>query len=224
MSVLLDILLIAVLAICVVVGWKRGFIRALRGFVTYILSFAVANSLYRLLAKSIIALPFLQNMITDVDMPDIPANATFLDKVSAIIQYISEQSGEEGLGGTSEVVEAVINNYIAELLAAVISFLIVFLVTVLVLKLLLWILDMIVSRMPIIRHANGLLGCLIGLLNGFFWTWMISNVFVNFALPFLSDKWPAIFGSAMANSFVVNLCTKINPITYLFMLINLISN
>ena len=133
MSVLLDILLIAVLAICVVVGWKRGFIRALRGFVTYILSFAVANSLYRLLAKSIIALPFLQNMITDVDMPDIPANATFLDKVSAIIQYISEQSGEEGLGGTSEVVEAVINNYIAELLAAVISFLIVFLATVLVL-------------------------------------------------------------------------------------------
>ena len=42
MSVLLDILLIAVLAICVVVGWKRGFIRALRGFVTYILSFAVS--------------------------------------------------------------------------------------------------------------------------------------------------------------------------------------
>lgn len=224
MSVLLDILLIAVLAVCVVVGWRRGFIRALRGFVTYILSFAVANSLYRLIAKSIITLPFLQNMITDVEMPQLPANATFLDKVSTIIQYISEQSAGDGPGGVSETIEAIINNYIAELLASIIGFIVVFLVTVLVLKLLLWILDMVVSRTPIIRQANGLLGCLIGLLNGFFWTWMISNVFVNFALPFLSDKWPTVFVSEMADSFVVKLCTKINPITYLFMLINLISN
>ena len=120
--------------------------------------------------------------------------------------------------------EAILNNYIAELLASIIGFVVVFLVTVLILKLLLWILDMIVSRTPVIRQANGLLGCLIGLLNGFFWTWMISNVFVNFALPFLSDRWPTVFVSEMADSFVVGLRTKINPITYLFMLINLIFN
>ncbi len=224
MSILLDILLIAVLAACVVIGWKRGFVRALRGFVTYILSFAVANSLYRLIAKTIITLPFLQNMITDVEMPALPADATFLDKVSAIVQYISEQSAGEGSEGISETMEAILNNYIAELLASIIGFVVVFLVTVLILKLLLWILDMIVSRTPVIRQANGLLGCLIGLLNGFFWTWMISNVFVNFALPFLSDRWPTVFVSEMADSFVVKLCTKINPITYLFMLINLIFN
>lgn len=224
MSVLLDIILIAVLAVCVVIGWRRGFIRALRGFVTYIISFAVANSLYRVIAKSIITLPFLQNMITDVEMPELPANATFMDKVSTIVKYISEQTEGSGSQDISETIQAVINNYIAELLAAIIGFIVIFLVMVLVLKLLLWILDMVVSRTPIIRQANGLLGCLIGLLNGFFWTWMVSNVFVNFALPLLNDKWPTVFVPEMADSFVVNLCTKINPITYLFMLINLISN
>lgn len=224
MSVLLDVILIAVLAVCVVIGWRRGFIRALRGFVTYIISFAVANSLYRVIAKSIITLPFLQNMITDVEMPELPANATFMDKVSTIVTYISEQTEGSGSQDISETVQAVINNYIAELLAAIIGFIVIFLVMVLALKLLLWILDMVVSRTPIIRQANGLLGCLIGLLNGFFWTWMVSNVFVNFALPLLNDKWPTVFVPEMADSFVVNLCTKINPITYLFMLINLISN
>ncbi len=224
MSVLLDVILIAVLAVCVVIGWRRGFIRALRGFVTYIISFAVANSLYRVIAKSIITLPFLQNMITDVEMPELPANATFMDKVSTIVKYISEQTEGSGSQDISETIQAVINNYIAELLAAIIGFIVIFLVMVLVLKLLLWILDMVVSRTPIIRQANGLLGCLIGLLNGFFWTWMVSNVFVNFALPLLNDKWPTVFVPEMADSFVVNLCTKINPITYLFMLINLISN
>lgn len=224
MSVLLDVILIAVLAVCVVIGWRRGFIRALRGFVTYIISFAVANSLYRVIAKSIITLPFLQNMITDVEMPELPANATFMDKVSTIVKYISEQTEGTGSQDISETIQAVINNYIAELLAAIIGFIVIFLVMVLVLKLLLWILDMVVSRTPIIRQANGLLGCLIGLLNGFFWTWMVSNVFVNFALPLLNDKWPTVFVPEMADSFVVNLCTKINPITYLFMLINLISN
>ena len=224
MSVLLDVILIAVLAVCVVIGWRRGFIRALRGFVTYIISFAVANSLYRVIAKSIITLPFLQNMITDVEMPELPANATFMDKVSTIVKYISEQTEGSGSQDISETIQAVINNYIAELLAAIIGFIVIFLVMVLVLKDLLWILDMVVSRTPIIRQANGLLGCLIGLLNGFFWTWMVSNVFVNFARPLLNDKWPTVFVPEMADSFVVNLCTKINPITYLFMLINLISN
>ena len=104
MSVLLDVILIAVLAVCVVIGWRRGFIRALRGFVTYIISFAVANSLYRVIAKSIITLPFLQNMITDVEMPELPANATFMDKVSTIVKYISEQTEGSGSQDISETI------------------------------------------------------------------------------------------------------------------------
>lgn len=224
MSVLFDIILIIVLAVCAVIGWKKGFIRALRGFITYILSFAVANTLYRVVAKSVIQLPFLQKMITDVEMPELSQNATFLDKMSAIVKYISEKATFSNVDETSETIKAILNNYIAELLASVIGFIVIFIVMVLVLKLLLWILDMVVSKTPVIRQANGLLGCIIGLLTGLFWTWIISNVFVNFALPLLNEKWPTIFVSEIADSFVVKLCTKINPITYLFMLINLISN
>ncbi len=224
MSVLFDIILIIILAVCAVIGWKKGFIRALRGFVTYIVSFAVANTLYRVVAKSVIKLPFLQKMITDVEMPELPANATFLDKMSEIVRYISGKASFYNMDETSETIKAILNNYIAELIACVVGFIVIFIVMVLVLKLLLWILDMVVSKTPVIRQANGLLGCIIGLFTGLFWTWIVSNVFVNFALPILNDKWPTVFVSEIADSFIVNLCTKINPITYLFMLINLISN
>lgn len=223
MSVLLDVVLIGILAICVVIGWKKGFIRSLRGFVTYILSFAVANTLYRVASKAVIKIPFLQNMITDVEMPALSPNATFLDKMRAIVKYISEKSTFSNLDETSETVKAIINNYVAELLASIIGFIVIFIVVLLILKLILWILDMIVTKTPVIRQANGLLGGAVGLFTGFFWTWVFSNAFIHFALPFLSEKWPTIFVAEIANSFIVNLCTKINPITYLFMLINLIS-
>jgi len=224
MSVLFDVILIIILSVCALIGWKKGFVRALRGFVTYIVSFAVANTLYRVVAKSVIKLSFLQKMITDVEMPEVSANATFLDKMSEIIKYISGKASFSDVDKTAETVKAIINNYIAELLASVIGFIVIFIVMVLILKLLLWILDMVVSKTPVIRQANGLLGSIVGLLTGLFWTWIISNVFVNFALPILNEKWPTVFVSEIADSFIVNLCTKINPITYLFMLINLISN
>lgn len=223
MSVLFDIILIVILIVCAIIGWKKGFIRALRGFVTYILSFAVANTLYRLIARYVIELPFLQRMITDVEMPALPANATFLDKAGAIIKYISEKATITDPDGTSETVKAILDNYVAEFLASVIGFILVFVIVLLLLKLLLWILDSVVSHTPVIRQANGLLGSLMGLLTGFFWTWIVSNLFVGVALPILNEKWPTLFVSEIADSFIVGLCTKINPITYLFMLINLIS-
>jgi len=103
--------------------------------------------------------------------------------MSEIVRYISGKASFSNIDETSETVKAILNNYIAELIACVVGFIVIFIVMVLVLKLLLWILDMVVSKTPVIRQEN-----------------------------------------EIADSFIVNLCTKINPITYLFMLINLISN
>ena len=223
MTILFDVILIAILVLCAIIGWKRGFLRALGGFVSYIIAFAIANKFYRLFAKWIIEIPFLKNMITDVEMPVISENATFLDKVKIIFEYISEKATISDLDASAETVKAIINNYVAELLASLLGFIIMFALTWIVLKLILWILELIVDKTPVIRQANGILGSVIGLCNGFFWTWALSNMFVRFALPILSEKWPTVFVAEIADSFIVHLCTEINPITYLFLLINLIS-
>ncbi len=223
MTLLFDIILIAILVLCAILGWKRGFLRTLGGFVSYIIAFTIANKFYRLLADFVIQIPFLQNMITDVEMPVLPEQSTFLDKVKAIAEYVSEKSTISDLDASAETVKAIMNNYVAELLAALIGFILSFAIAWIALKLVLWLLALVVDKTPVIHQANEILGSIVGLFCGFFWTWALSNLFVNFALPLLMEKWPTVFVSEIANSVIVRFCTEINPITYLFLLINLIS-
>ena len=98
-----------------------------------------------------------------------------------------------------------------------------FLISLILLKVLLFALDFLIKKIPIVQQANGVLGAMAGLLNGLIWTWALSNVFVKFLLPVLNHLEPDFFIMEIADSYIIHLCTKINPITYLFELINLIS-
>lgn len=218
MAILVDLILLAVLGLCIFFGWKKGFVKALSGFLVYVFSFAIANACHRFFAKFVLKLPFLSGMVTDMEMPTFSENATFLDKVKEVVAFSEEHNAETG-----EVVEAMMKNYIAEMLASVIAFLVIFGISIVLLKLLVWVLDAVIQKFPVVNKANGTLGAVIGLLNGFIWTWAISNLFVSALHPFLQKLWPNIFVPEIADSFIVTICTKINPITYLFELINLIS-
>ncbi|MBQ3489545.1 MAG: CvpA family protein, partial [Clostridia bacterium] len=119
--------------------------------------------------------------------------------------------------------KAVLGNCLAEILATLISFAVVFIITLILIKLIFFALDFLIKKIPVVKQANGVLGAVAGLLNGFIWTWAVSNIFVKFVLPLLNYFEPNIFIMEIADSYIINLCTKINPITYLFWLINLIS-
>lgn len=223
MAFLVDLILVFVLALCVYIGWMRGFVKTLSGFLIYVVSFAFANASYHLITKYVIQIPFLQKLISDVEMPAFSEKATFLDKLGEIVTFAKDTALSQGAEEALEASKAVLGNCVAELLASVIAFAAIFLASILLLKLLIWIFDAFVTRLPVLRQANGFLGGIIGLFNGFIWTWALSNIFVRILLPILHHGWPNLFVYEIADSFVVNLCTKINPITYLFELINLIS-
>lgn len=223
MAFLVDIILVFVLALCVYIGWLRGFVKTLSGFLTYVVSFAIANASYRFLSQYTIKLPFLQKLVSDVEMPAFSEKATFLDKLGEIFALAKDTALSQGAEEAADTAKAILNHCVAELLAAVISFAAIFLLSILLLKLSIWAVDAFVTKFPVLKQANGLLGGIVGLFNGFIWTWALSNVFVRFVLPILNHIWPNIFLFEIADSFVVKLCTKINPITYLFELINLIS-
>ena len=65
MSIITDIILIAVFFLCIFLGWKKGFVKTLSGFVAYIVSFILANALDDLVAPLVRKLPFISNMITE---------------------------------------------------------------------------------------------------------------------------------------------------------------
>lgn len=218
MVFVIDIALIAVLALCVFFGWKHGFIKAISGFLTYILSFAIANLCWKFIAGFVGEIPFLKNMVTEgVSGPDFEEGATFMDKLRAMLSFFT---GDIVQDGNAETTSAVMKNYLAETLTMVISFVLVFVLALLLLKLVFRLLSSVISKIPVVKQVNGILGAVVGFLNGSIWTWAITNIFVIAFLPVLNNVNPSLFPMEIADSFIVTLCTKINPITYIFQFIN----
>ncbi len=221
MALIIDIVLLLILALCVYFGWKNGFVKTMSKFLTYTISFALANALNKFVAPYIKKLPFLSNMITEnAAFPEIEAEATFLDKLKILFAFWKE---DVIANGNAEASKALFKNCFAEMLATVIAFIAIFIVALLLIKLIFFVLDKFIQKIPIVNKLNGVLGAVSGLLNGFIWTWLASNIFINFLLPVLNYFNPDIFIMEIANSYILTLCTKINPITYLFWLINLFS-
>ncbi len=219
MSVILDLILALILTICVFIGYKRGLVHALSKFISYLISFTLANKLYFLLAKMIIRLPFLEGMLAGEPFAE---SMTFLDRVSYTFDTIKATFTVYGDEATVTAAKAACDHAVAILIASVLAFIASFIIALLLMKLLLLVLDGLIQKIPVIKQINGVLGGLFGLLNGFFWTWFITNAFVRFLLPTLTEKFPSVFVMEIADSLIVQLCTKINPITYLIWLINFI--
>ena len=217
MAFIVDIILVAVLALCIFLGWKKGFVKAVSGFLTYILSFAIANFCWRWISGLIGMLPFIKNMVTEgVEGPVIEEGATFFDKLQTALTFFGSDVAQDG---NVETTTAVLKNYLADTLTMIISFIVIFIIAVILLKLVFKLLDSVIKKIPLVKQCNGLLGAIIGFLNGSIWTWAIANIFVAF-LPVLNTANPGLFPMEVADSFIITLCTKINPITYIFQFIN----
>lgn len=219
MSVLFDVILALILAICVFIGYKRGLVHTLSKFLSYIISFTLANKFYVLLAKVFIRLPFLEAMLSEEPFTE---SMTFLDRFNLCFDEIKENIVIFGNDTVMANAKLIVDNAVSVMIASTMAAILTFVIAVLLLKLVLWLLDGLITKIPVLKQVNGALGGLFGLLNGFFWTWLVTNAFVQFLLPTLMEKFPNVFVTEIADSFIVQLCTKINPITYLIALINFI--
>ena len=201
MALIVDIALIAVLALCVFLGWKKGFIHAISKFLTYILSFVFANIFWKYLAVYVNRIPFIQNLITEgVEGPVFEEGASFVNKLKTMFTFMA---GDMIQNGNTDNATAVVNNYLAETLTMIISFAVIFIVALILLKLAFRLLDSIIKKIPVVKQVNGILGAVTGFFNGSIWTWAIANLFVKAFLPSLN---------------------QINPITYILQFISWISS
>ncbi len=233
MSAILDIILIAIIVIFAIAGTKKGFIRSVSGFVSHFLSFVLSLTFYKSFTVYIKKIPFIANMITEgIEMPTFE-DGGFMQKIKLILTHfilpddISDSvsgAAESGIdmGNITVISDEVCNNLIAEMLAAIISFIVLLIALIIIFKLVFLILDKI-ALFPVIKQANGVLGCIFGLLNGMFWVWIAANIFGNILFPILNAQWPEVFMSEMLNSLVYRLCTNSNPMTYIYLLLQKIT-
>lgn len=219
MSVLFDIILAFILAVCAFIGYKQGLIRTLSRFISYLISFTLANNFYVLVAKLLIKIPLLDNMLYGEPFAE---RMTFLDRLDLSFDQVKENLFVFGDEETMMIAKLTLDNAIAIVIASLIAFIITFIIAGLLMKLIVFLLNGLITKIPVLKQVNGILGGLFGLMNGFFWTWIVTNSFVQLLLPTLMEKWPTVFVTEISESFIVQLCTKINPITYLIALINFI--
>lgn len=217
-----DFILIAVLAICTAVGFFRGFVRSIAGLIEYMIAFFVANRFYISFAGIVQRIPFISNMITDVEMPVIDGENRFFEKLNLIIDHMMSKvlSGEEAI---EDVSNAIVNNYIGMFISKIIAFAVLFFASIIVLKLLIALIDKF-CELPFLNATNKVLGIVFGVLFGLLITWMLSNLFVNILLPIFVEKWPDKFVLDMGETDVIKFFMKYSPMALIMQVITAISS
>lgn len=214
MSAVFDIILIMIVAVFIIIGAKKGFVRSVSGFLIYIFAFNIANAFYIFLAKYTDKIAFIAELKAGVGEEEIKfiteGASGFIDRLSNIGNYILSGSMEK-----FQSAQGLLNFIIGDALSCFISFIAVFIAALLVLKLLAYLLNSLVTHTLLLRQINGALGGVFGALCGLFWAWVFAKLFVSFVFPILNSKLPEVFVSEMVESTVVKLCLKINPLAFL---------
>lgn len=162
----LDIILIAIVLLCIYFGYKHGFVRTLQNLSSFVLSIIIALLTYgkiaELISNSVVG-KFIREKIFD----SISVSNTDFSSLPDFLQTPLE-SGVESIAETvSANMSIMVISIISIVLTIVVSkFLLGFLFKVL----------NVFAKMPLLKQCNRLLGIAFGALNGYFWVCIVLFV------------------------------------------------
>lgn len=220
LTILIDILLIAMPIIGVIVGIKRGFIRSvagpLRGVIAFVIAAALAVTVGNALIKPMV-LDSVTNMISEFlyencgnitaenaaeSMPTLIKMAAAM--VGVDIDAIAAENGGDMIGA---IVRAVADPAVT-VICAIVAFVVIYLLAKLLLRFVLAILDFILNR-GITGLANKILGAVFCFLVSVVVMWLFTVVF-EFAINL-----PAFDGVQWNPGFVYDFLRRVNPVILL---------
>lgn len=221
MEFIIDIILAALLALCLIVGWKKGFVKSLMDLVSNLVAFIVARVVSVQAAPSVYSRYFetkAQDTLTrelasagssasaqvQSALDSIPESLNgFFDLLGvdkkAMVDLLSQNLDQAG----SQTLDVLMTNVVSPIFTAVIRlviFVAVFALAVLLLKLLTLLLDKL-TELPALKQANELFGLLFGAVKG-----VIVVVFVCFLLELLAGFiGNGTFSALVENSKIVGV-------------------
>lgn len=236
MSIAIDVILVCILLSGIVVGVKKGFVRSIMSFVTFIASFICAWQFTPLLAdyyhKS-----YLMGKVTTVvsdaiskivgtgigtldlgsliaERPQVFTDITdrYSTDIGALERYYYSQSG-----GTVEVqknVSEFIAGPVSEALSTGLAFLSIFIGVTILLSLAAMVLDLI-FKLPGLSTLNRVLGFMLGAVCGLLYTWAAA-IILTAVVPALGALYPDVISSSIfENSILLRLFNEYNPLRYI---------
>lgn len=200
MSYLLDTLLVILFAVCVWLGWKRGFIKTVSGLIALFAAVIVASTFSAPIAHGVYAnsvepavMATLEEHISNEVLPSEEDLDAAIAKMPALVVTLLE-TGDMGSGAAIlervETVDAgksaartitdhVVTPLVLPLLQMLCSVLL-FLLTYLIASILLRVLDL-VAKLPLLKQLNSVLGLAAGALTGAVWAIFAARILFTLA-------------------------------------------
>ncbi len=220
MNIICDVLIVAVIVLCAVVGRHKGFVKTFFDLFGTILALLAAFFLNKPLASFLsekIFHPMLSNRFTEslkkaagsiqekLDFSDLPLTQPVKDVLSRFhtdADAVGEAASNADRGGdvSRQVADSVTAPF-ANVLSAVVAFIVIFLASILVIRLLALAFDWI-AKLPVLRTCNHALGLAVGLATGVLLAILLASLFSALE-PVLQSRPEAFWNSFEADDTVV---------------------
>ncbi len=187
----IDLLILAILALSVYFGFKKGFLKTVTGLLALVISLVLAMTLYPHATKFVMKTPVYDvvynNAINIVEQPktEVGVLSEFGTGKLNLPQSFTEKI-EERVDKTSDTVAQAVADFVATAAVKLVSMLGIFLVVRLLL-LLISALAGLIKKLPIIGWGDSLLGALLGLFRGLLLVYILL-AFVTFAASMVPES------------------------------------
>lgn len=200
MSYLLDALLVILFAICVWIGWNRGFIKTVSGLIALVLAVIVASTFSAPIANGVYTgsvepavMTTLEEHISNEVLPSEEDLDAAIEKMPGLVVTLLE-TGDMGSGAAilervedvdagksaaRTITDRVVTPIVLPLMQMLCSVLL-FLLTYLIVSILLRVLDL-VAKLPVLKQLNSVLGLAAGALTGAVWVIFAARILFTLA-------------------------------------------
>ncbi len=232
MYIIVDIVLAAVFAVCLIVGWKRGFIDSALRLLSWVIAFFVAFFVTPRVAPYVNEHVFYgkissytEHMLEGMENgggaeklfgegDENSAFREFIEKFGADYDQIKQTAVEKSSEGAHTLVEGITEKIAAPVSYAIsyaLCFILIFIVSMLLLWLIRHLLDL-AAKLPVIKTANKILGLILGGLMGILFVWVLSAL-LKLGLPYLTIMAPKVFPEDLfERSIILNLTYYLNAL------------
>lgn len=212
MSIIIDLIIVGIIALCVIVGYAKGLTGALIKIVSFVLSLIIAFILYMPLSNYIINNTQIDNMIENTIRESILKNDDQTKKEENMPTAITDYINQKVEDASNSVKENVINSTAKDVSQTIVragTWIMLFIIARIALIVLKFI-TALIAKLPVIKQFDKLGGIIYGLLEGLVITYL-ALALISFITPMTkgnlsSDINKSYIGSRMYNN---NLLLKI---------------
>ncbi len=241
MSLLFDLIVVAIFAACAWFGYKKGFVRTVCGVLIFFISLVIAINFSGLVTNYLNESVFMDKVTGQItesiesvigkSVESAKVDDLFKDKPSGFItlierfganvdeleSYYNANKSESEVSGV-RLIASYIAAPVSDLISKVISFAILFFGSMLILTIIKLILEAI-FKLPVLSSVNKTFGLAFGIIKGGLFAWIISIVLVHI-LNVLVMMYPqSVSPSLIENTVIIKYLGNINIFNILSYLI-----